>query len=444
MKRINKIKQWLKTHPYHSGVGALLLLALVVYLLSQGGGNDTGPAESAERQVKTMAVSEYSAGALGVAVPTASGNSFVVRSEANGRVNRAIKPNTKVEQGTIIAELDNSAERASLTQAQGAYEAALAGAARSDVGVVDAKTGLTSAKQGAISADRDALNAWNSVLFNTVDELFINPRINPPGVHVNAEGLATTLNRDRFDLNTVLSDWQKDVNSLSPSANSATLISALDRAISRTDQLASMVDTFITILPKQKTDEIFTAAEISRLSTEFAAARATLNSNRMALESAKSALKLAEEGVNSAEIGGTSSQVSAANAAIKQALGIYQAAKASYDKTLVRAPFNGTVTSLNVTVGDIIGIGTDVSIIVPEEGVETTRWWSLPLSAVKYTPDNAYVFTVDGEDKIVATPVETGLVSANNIKVTGLKGDESIVEDVRGLKSGDKVTVANN
>lgn len=443
MKRINQTKLWITSHPYHSGVGALLIIVIAAFLLSQGGGEDTGPIEEAVRQVKTTPVSEYSAGALGVAVPTASGNSFVVRSEANGRVNRSIKPNTKVQQGAIIAELDNATERASLTQAQGTYEAALAGAAQSDVGVVDAKTGLTATKQAAISADREAMSAWNSVLYNTVDEFFINPRISPPGVRISAEGRAAELNSDRVALNTVLTDWQREVDSLSSTANTASLIPFLDRAIGRVDLLTEMVDTFIELVPKQKTDEIFTAAEISRLSGELSSARASLNSSRLALESAKSALQRAEEGVSSAEIGGTSSRVSAANASIKQALGVYQAAKANYDRTIVRAPFNGTVTSLNVAVGDIIGVGTDISIIIPEEGVETTRWWSLPLSAVKYTPDNAFVFTVDGEGKVVATVVETGLVSANNIKVTGLQGNESIIEDVRGLKSGDKVAVEN-
>ena len=60
---------------------------------------------------------------------------------------------------------------------------------------------------------------------------------------------------------------------------------------------------------------------------------------------------------------------------------------------------------------------------------------------MKYTPDNAFVFVVNGDNKIESIMVETGLVTANNIRVTGLKGDETIVTDVRGLKTGDQVEV---
>ena len=180
---------------------------------------------------------------------------------------------------------------------------------------------------------------------------------------------------------------------------------------------------------------------MATIASEFAAAQATLNTQTANLEAAKIALRRAEEDVNSAAIGGTGGEVSAANAQIKQALGVYQAALANYNRTIVRAPFAGTITTQNVKVGDIINTGTDVSIIKPDSGVETARWWHLPLSAVKYTPDNAYVFVVNSESKIEAVEVETGLVTASNIRVSGLKGDETIVKDVRGLKSGDEVEV---
>src|SRR5690606_31872400 len=204
-----------------------------------------------------------------------------------------------------------------------------------------------------------------------------------------------------------------------------------------------MVDTFITLIPKHQPDTVFTASDLASLSTEFAAARSSLDTQRAALSSAKTALTRAEENVNSASIGGTGGAISSANAAMKQALGAYQAAKAAYDRTIGRAPLAGTITSQNVTVGDISNVGTDVAIIVPEEGVETNRWWTLPLSAVKYTPDSAFVFMVNNDGVIEEVKVETGLVTAGSIKVTGLTGSENVIKDVRGLKVGERVEVAN-
>jgi len=443
MKLIKNIKNTVKKHPYLTAGLAVTLVAGVGFMIFGGDKGTENNVVEATRKIETINVSDTAEGALSVAYPTANGNSFVVRAEASGRVNNVVETGTKVDAGTVIAEIDNASERAALTQAQGSYEAALAAAAQSDVGVADAETALVAAKQAAISADRAAMTAWNGVLVNTVDELFSNPRGTPPGVRINAGGQANTLNDARVQLNTVLADWQKDVAAISSTSDSPTILAALNRAISDVERLTGVVDTFISLLPKHEPDAVFSATELAALSTEFAAARSTLDTHHAALANAKSALVRAEEAVNSASIGGTGGAVSSANAAIKQALGSYQAAKANYDRTIVRAPFAGTVTSQNVAVGDIINIGADVAIIVPEEGVETDRWWTLPLSAVKYTPDNAFVFTVNADGVIEEIKIKTGLVTANNIKVTGLSGSENVIKDVRGLKAGERVEVAN-
>ncbi len=437
---MQKIKTYIKKYPYYFSIAVAILVLGTVAIIKMSG-DEVTPEEALTRKVETLSVSEYAEGALGVAYPTASGDSFVVRSEASGRVNVVAKSGEKITAGQVVAELDNASERAALTQAQGSYEAALAGAAQSDVSLADAEAALTGSKQDAINTNKAALAAWTSVLYNTVDQLFLNPRVNPPGVKISAEGQATSLNDERVAMNTLLSDWQKKVTTLSNNSDTASLTRELDQALAHVDRLGRMVDTFNTLIQKQGSNDVYTDSELSRLSSEFATAKTSLNTQHSALTSAKNSLLRAEETVNSASIGSTGGQVSSANASIKQALGAYQAVKANYDRTIVRAPFDGTISSLNITVGDIIGVGTDVAIIVPEAGAVTTRWWELPLAAVKYTPDNAYVFVVNAEGALEAIPVETGLVTSNSIKVTGLKGDENVVKDVRGLKAGDKVEV---
>jgi multidrug resistance efflux pump len=418
-------------------ITAVLLLIVAFYIFS---GNDEALEvnEEATREVETINVSEYQGGALGLAAPTADGNSFVVRAESGGRINRVGRVGA-VAQGAVIAEIDNAAQRAALLQAQGIYEAAVAGAEISDVGVEDAEAALTSAKQGVVDADRAALTAWNSTLFNTVDELFSNPRASNPGVRINSSGQANSLNRERTEISTALNAWQKESASLSADQSGSSLISAADQSIARIDKLASMVDVFIELLPKHKPDDVFTAEKLSQLQTSFAGARATLNAQRSALESAKTALTRAEENLNSAEIGGTGGAVSVANAQVKQALGAYQAAQAAYNKSVVRAPFKGRVTTINAKVGDFASPGMDIAIIVPFEGVETETFFTLPLSAVKYTPDGAMVFRVDENNTIQSISVTTGLVTASSIRVTGLSSSDVIVADVRGLKTGDQV-----
>lgn len=422
-------------------VAALLLIVTIIIVLS-GNKEEAKEVEESKPTVETINVSDYQTGALGVTAPTADGRSFVVRAEIGGRVNKVNKTG-EVAQGTVIAEIDNAAERAALLQAEGVYEAALAAANKSDIDVDDARFALANAKEEAINANRAALTSFNSVLFNTVDELFSNPRQQNPGVRISSSGKADSMGEDRVELQATLENWQKDLSTLNADQSTASLVNAIDTAIARVGDLTSMVDIFIELLPKHAPDDEFTATELSTLQSEFSTARGTLNTERTSLESAKTTLLRAEEAVKSAEVGASGGTTSAADAQIKQALGAFRAAQASYNKSLVRAPFAGNITSLNVAVGEIINPGADVAIILPNEGVETESSFSLPLSAIKYTPAGAYVFTVTEDNTIRGVAVETNLVTTNSINVTGLNGDEIVVKDIRGLKEGDQVELAS-
>lgn len=436
-KKFGKRKVWLTAL-----VVGLLIIGAVLASLFMGNKKDVEEIQEGKRSVETISVSDYHGGALGIIAPTADGRSFVVRAETGGRVNKVAKMGN-VAQGAIIAEIDNAAQRAALLQAEGVYEAALAAANRSDINADDAKFALVKAKEEAIGANRVALTSWNSVLYNTVDELISNPRGSSPGVRIRTLGDAIDIREDRVTLEATLNDWQKEISTLNANQSTTALVSAIDTAISRTASLASMVDIFIELLPGQPVDEVFTASEISSLQSDFATARASLNTQKASLETAKSNLLRAEESLKSAEVGATGGAVSAADAQIKQALGTYQAAQAAYNKSLVRAPFAGRVTSLNVSVGDIINPGSDIAIILPNDGVETESSFSLPLSAIKYTPAGAYVFTVTEDNTIHGVAVKTNLVTTNSINVTGLSGNEIIVKDIRGLKEGDEVELAS-
>lgn len=442
MQKIISLINLIKKYPYRTLSGVLALIVVIILIVTAAGGDDpVVEAEAQARSVEVITVSEFATGAVGSFAPTASGNSFVVRAQSGGRVDSTSEEGRSVNQGDVLAALENSSERASLTQAEGSYEAAVAGSASSDIDLTETKTSLSAAKQSAVEADRAALTAYNDVLFNTVDQLFTNPRLGNPGVRINAQGKANSLGNDRVSMNETLRNWQDQSESLSSTMDNGALVSVLDEAIANIDRLSVMVDTFIVLLPKQSSDGIFSDSEISTMQTEFATAKSTLNTQRSTLQTTKTSLVQAEEAVNSATVAASGAEISSADAAVKQALGILQAARSVYEKTIVRAPFSGVVTSLNVMVGDIITSGTDIAIIVPDNDANTESSFQLPLSAVKYTPAGAYVLSPDEAETLTTIEVETGLVTTSNITVTGLIGDEIIIKDVRGLNQGDKVII---
>src|SRR3990167_9035693 len=122
----NNMQSFCKKKSVRVGAGALALILLAFFFM----GGDTSEeiaATTDARTVATLSVADYGAGALGTAVPTVSGQAYLVRAEAGGRVTKIHATGT-VAAGAVVAELENSAQRAALTQAQGVYEAALAAA----------------------------------------------------------------------------------------------------------------------------------------------------------------------------------------------------------------------------------------------------------------------------------------------------------------------------
>jgi multidrug resistance efflux pump len=416
VKRIN----W-KDRRTLAALAAVVVLIGAAFMLL-GGTDEATKTEAGLREVETMSVADYSSGASGVAVPTANGNSYIIRSEASGKVLRAAK-NGAVAEGAIVAQLENSAQRASLLQAEGAYEAAVAASGGN-------KNSQASARQDGVRTWTSATVAAAETLRTTIDGYYADIRGTggAGGFKLEAFGAAPELNAARDSIErTILDRWETE--SVTES-NAAEKLAQLNTDLAT---IGSLVDRISALVPRQSITNVYSEADRAADAATLAAARAAITTQQEAVDSARTAI------INASGSGDASAQ-----AQVKQALGTLEAARAAYAKTTVRAPFAGTLTSVNVVVGDIVSAGGDVAIIVPNEGVETERKFVLPLSAVKYTPAGALVFTVNAEGILEAKTIETGLVTADSITVTGLSGDETIVKDVRGLKAGEKVEVVTD
>lgn len=67
---------------------------------------------------------------------------------------------------------------------------------------------------------------------------------------------------------------------------------------------------------------------------------------------------------------------------------------------------------------------------------------SIPLSAIKITPETALVFTVNDAQQLVGNPVVLGTLRGDKIEIkSGISQDATIVEDARGLKDGQTVII---
>lgn len=424
---MQKIKQYIKKHPKIS-IAVLVLLGALIGIITlsilSGDSNGVEITESS-RSVETIAVSEYATGAIGFFAPTASGDSFVVRAESGGRVDQTnVASGQKVASGDILVRLDGGAQLGALTQAEGAYEAALSTAQQGGVSTESSENSL-------ISEYRSSYTTANNTLLTTIDIFFSNPTTGQtPGVRIDGNLYTEFLNTERVALRSVMASWQEQTGSISANSD---LISVSDSAINTLRRMIEIVDVFILIINKQDNNATLNGVDVRTYISNFSASRASLLASIDSLQTAQENLRKAR--LNS--VGASSGS----SAQIKQALGSLQSARSAYEKTIIRSPFAGVVSSLNVQVGDIVGTGSDIAVITPENNTDTEQSFNLPLSAVKYTPAGTYVFSVDENGVIHAVAVQAGLVTTSAVTVTGLTGNEIIVQDIRGLKDGDKVAI---
>jgi RND family efflux transporter MFP subunit len=90
----------------------------------------------------------------------------------------------------------------------------------------------------------------------------------------------------------------------------------------------------------------------------------------------------------------------------------------------------------------VSGSSASISIARTVKTVATDEL-SIPLSALKLTPEGSVVFTVEA-GKAVSHPVILGTLRGSKVDIeSGITSDMRIIEDARGLKEGQEVTVQN-
>jgi len=333
--------------------------------------------ESNERATKFVDVAPIGSLATGSArnyVGTIQAvNQAQIQAEAGGRVTSvAVAVGDVVQPGQIIAQLENAAQRAALTQAEGAYEAALAsteqGNQQSDSALRNTETSLTSSRNQAVTAVRSAYNTSNNTLITVIDQFYANPQGAFPTVRIN--GVNTNFMRnERVALQSIMSEWQSQLATISATGNVSQVITV---AITRTERVLGLLNELLVATTAPNADVQFQGQPLSMYTANLSAERANLTGVVQNLKTIQTSLTAAEEAVVRAQIGDDTTSVSLTAAQVKQSLGALQAAQANLAKTVIRSPIAGTVNSLSVSVGDFVGNTAPVAEVINDSAYEIT------------------------------------------------------------------------
>jgi multidrug resistance efflux pump len=335
------------------------------------------PAATTERSgspyVQTATINELAtqAGPLGVVGTVKSRSQATILAETSGQITSLSHTiGDRVAAGTVIGQFENASQRAAVTQAQGAYDAAAASLAKLQ-GSTAANTTITSnqastAAQNAGAALTNALRSAYATLDDSIhakaDSLFVNPNSALPHLQsftIPSSQLVSDIENGRIALNATLTD-----------AEAASAGTDLDASATRMLADARVVQTFldsmIAAMNQAVPNNYFTSAQISANQATLSGARSAVLAAVSGITGAKSAYDAAVSGAQTASntaTGGSASDIASAQAGLKSAQGSLDAARANLAKTIIRSPISGTIVSMPVTQGDFVSNFAQIAIV---------------------------------------------------------------------------------
>lgn len=293
-----------------------------------------------------------------------------------------VKVGQNVRAGTTLAELDNGDLRASVLQKQAALErerSSLAllkeGTRSEEVEVARSEvsrdeTALSQKRNELVDAIKDAFSTSDDAVRNTLDQFMgDSPRIDPQIEFIVSDvQLETKVESARLALERALTIWQKNVEGL---AADAALPSAVSEAQYNLTQVSLLLTDANAALNKAVPTGTNTQAVIDGYESDVAKARSAVNAAASALTSAitaeknaSSALETSRKNLSLKEAGSRGGDIVAQEADVKAAEADLATARAQLGKTIMRAPFTGVVTKMDLKVGSIASANvSDVSMI---------------------------------------------------------------------------------
>ena len=273
-----------------------------------------------------------------------SGTDLNLGFQTSGVVQKvSVQEGDTVSQGQILATLDESSALANLTQAQANYDKLINGATSNDIqasqdAVDSAKVNLSNAYSGALNAINNGYTAIfnaDAVAKSIQDAYFTAADSSWSPVHENKANIDNQL---------VIID-----NSLTQAGSSSTLDSAVSSA---SGALASVLASLQVIRDQTNTDTY-----ILRVTD---ADKASLDSQKSAVSSALSGVNTVQSNIASSNVALQTAEhnLSAKQSAprpedVESAQGQVDAAQAVVNNLIITAPMSGTITQVDVKVGEL-------------------------------------------------------------------------------------------
>jgi len=271
----------------------------------------------------------------------------------------SVKEGDKVEQGQILASLDESGALATLTSAKGAlaqaqanYEKLLAGATPQNIKTV--QDSINSSKQNLTNAYNGAVNTLNNaytVIYNA--STFVKTLQDKYFLVQNTQGIQVT--NAKNDINSNMQTVQDDLNMVEASMAPEDIDNAVAQAVLSLNDVYDDINVIRAQCDQETYYYIVTAADKTSLDTQktyINTALTGVTALQQNIASLKLALQTAEDQLNVTTAPPTRADIDLAKAQILSAQGQVDSAQTVLNNLIITAPEPGTITQVDIKVGE--------------------------------------------------------------------------------------------
>lgn len=410
-------------------IGIIVLLLIVgITVLARSGGGDTSttsvPTVTVQR-VDSFGNTMNGVNVLGIVQSVSEAN---LLAQSAGTVEAVhTKLGANVPAGFVIASLDSAAASASVLQAQGGYDAAVAAAKATTLQAQDTTGSFAEAQTAARNTYQSTYGSLQTAITVDVDQVFGNNTPTGPALAIDPLSTGDTFPRERRDISTLLETWQASLATV----NTNDPLTLLNTAQNWLTTVSSFI-TGLTNLASMQGSGV-TQAQLTALATAQSSVN-TLLANVSAARDAYNAKQTAAAVSQTQGANANSGTVTSAEANVESALGALRAAQAAYEKTVIRAPIAGTVNFLPITVGDFVSSNEHVATVARNNALEVMMQLSQDDSNRLSVGDTV---TIQNTYKGIVTTISPALnPDTKQIEV------HVAVTDGSGLVNGQSVQVA--
>ena len=360
----------------------IAVLLIVILSIPAFIGNTESDVPEARNTTRTVSV--QSVGALSLDLTTLSlfgtvisKSEATIRAESGGKIVGVYKKlGDYAAAGTVIAEFENSAERAQVLSAEGAYESASFGKDIASISLGSSDNVVNEAKTQAINILSSTYTGLDDAIRTKTDPAWRNPQTREAhlAVTVSDAKLIIELEAERINIETMLRAREAKNKTISVDSD---LVAELTQIEADANTVKDYLDDLSLAFNRALADGNASQSAIDGYKASTAGARGSvggllsaITNSRNALNSSLSANLIAEKNSSQPE-GGSGG---ATDAQVKSALGNLRGAQSRLEKTIIRSPISGTINSLSISTGDFISPFTEVAVVSNNGALEVLAY----------------------------------------------------------------------